>query len=110
MTEENMTQEQTRVRGLELAERFIAHMIPGHVYMAETMCGKKFWLNLDRGMPRRVGETIALAVERGDLNLRVAYVGTDGKNRYELPYDEPEQESETDIDPKSIKPSKRKSK
>lgn len=107
MSNQNMTKQQTRLRGLELAERFIPHMIPGHCYTAETMCGKKFWLNLGHGMPSRVGETIALAVERGDLNLRVAYVGSDGKNRYELPYDEPEQESETNIDPKSIKPSKR---
>jgi hypothetical protein len=110
MTDQSMTPEQTCLRGLELAERFTHYMIPGHAYTAETMCGKKFWMDLDRGMPSRVGETIALAVAAGDLHLRVAYVGTDGMNRYELPYDEPEQESETDIDPKSIKPSKRKSK
>ena len=110
MSTQNMTQEQTCVRGLELAEGFIPSMRAGHAYPAETMCGIAFWKGLPHGMPSIVGQAIALAVERGDLNLRVAYVGTDGKNRYELPYDEPEQESETDIDPKSIKPSKRKSK
>jgi hypothetical protein len=78
--------------------------------MAETMCGRDLWESWSPRTRQIVGDTIALAVEDKMFNLRLAYKGTDGKNRYELPYDEPEKESETDIDPKSIKPSKRKSK
>ena len=110
MTKQSMTPEEYREQALRLVSAFIPSMRPGHPYTAETMCGIAFWKGLPHGMPSIVGQAIALAVDTGVLNLRVAYVGTDGKNRYELPYDEPEKESETEIDPKSIKPSKRKSK
>ena len=103
MTEQPMTQQQTCLRGLELAERFIPSMLPGHAYTAETMCGIAFWKRLPHGMPSIVGQAIALAVDTGVLNLRVAYVNSDDKNWYALLYDEPEQESETNIDPISIK-------
>ena len=110
MTKQSMTPEEYREQALRLVSAFIPSMRPGHPYTAETMCGIAFWKGLPHGMPSLVGDTIALAVEHKMFNLRLAYKGTDDKNRYALLYDEPEQESETDIDPKSIKPCKRKSK
>ena len=102
MTDQSMTPEQTCVRGLELAERFISYMIPGHRYTVETMCGNSFWDPLDNYLRQKVGEAIALAVSRGDLNLRPSFKGGKATNMYELPYDVAERDPATDIDANTI--------
>jgi hypothetical protein len=68
---------------LKLAQAFIPHMLPGHRYMLETICGNAFWDNQTTWRRAMAGMCMAHMVANDLLRLEFAETGGKRTKQYQ---------------------------
>ena len=79
-----MTEQELFETAIRLVERFMPHMLPGHRYSLETMCGNTFWDSLTRYQRGIVGRFVAWAVDQRGLQLAFGDTGKRPTKMYQL--------------------------